>query len=71
MLLGFLLQWPTLLTLVMLPVLVFMYVRLAKTEAREALAKFGGVYKRYMHEVPGFIPSIGPRIKGSVPDGRR
>jgi protein-S-isoprenylcysteine O-methyltransferase Ste14 len=32
--LGFLLQWPTLLTLAMFPVLVFMYVRLAKTEER-------------------------------------
>ena len=27
--LGFLLQWPTLITLVMFPILVFMYVRLA------------------------------------------
>ena len=30
---GFLLQWPTLLTLAMFPVLVFMYVRLAGTES--------------------------------------
>ena len=29
---GFLLQWPTLLTLAMFPVLVFMYVRLARKE---------------------------------------
>jgi protein-S-isoprenylcysteine O-methyltransferase Ste14 len=35
--LGFLVQWPTILTLVMFPVLVFMYVRLARTEEREAL----------------------------------
>ena len=38
MLLGFLWQWPTLPTLVMFPVLVVMYVRLAKREEREALA---------------------------------
>ena len=70
--LGFLLQWPTLLTLAMFPVLVFMYVRLAKTEEREALSEFGDAYRRYMHEVPGFIPSLGPRSKGSVPGaGRR
>ena len=31
---GFLLQWPTLLTLVMFPVLVVMYVRLARIEER-------------------------------------
>ena len=55
---GFLLQWPTILTLAMFPVLVFMYVRLAHTEEREALAEFGDEYKAYMAEVPGFIPRI-------------
>jgi protein-S-isoprenylcysteine O-methyltransferase Ste14 len=37
--LGFLLQWPTLITLIMFPVLVFMYVRLAQREEREVLAE--------------------------------
>lgn len=37
---GFLLQWPTLVTLAMYPVLVFIYVRLAKREV-EMLARFG------------------------------
>src|SRR5215472_12566475 len=46
--LGFLLQWPTLLTLLMFPVLVVMYVRLARREEQEALAEFGAVYERYM-----------------------
>ena len=55
---GFLLQWPTLLTLAMFPVLVFMYVLLARTEEREALAEFGGAYQAYMAEVPGFFPRI-------------
>src|SRR5581483_7338159 len=45
--LGFLLQWPTILTLGMFPVLVWMYVRLARREEREALAQFGGAYARY------------------------
>ena len=35
---GFLFQWPTLITLAMFPVLVFMYVRLALREEREATA---------------------------------
>ena len=39
--LSFLLQWPTLLTLVMFPILVTMCVRLARREEREALAEFG------------------------------
>jgi protein-S-isoprenylcysteine O-methyltransferase Ste14 len=53
---GFLLQWPTLLTLLMFPVLVFMYVRLARAEEREALAEFGSAYECYMRDVPAFIP---------------
>jgi protein-S-isoprenylcysteine O-methyltransferase Ste14 len=61
---GFLLQWPTLLTLAMFPVLVFMYVRLARIEERETLAEFGAEYQRYMHEVPEFIPRLGDLIGG-------
>jgi hypothetical protein len=57
--LGFLLQWPTILTLATFPVLVFMYVRLARAEEREALAEFGPAYERYMREVPTFIPRLG------------
>ncbi len=61
---GFLLQWPTLLTLAMFPVLVFMYVRLARTEEREALAEFGPEYERYIHTVPAFVPRIGDVVNG-------
>lgn len=53
---GFLLQWPTLLTLLMFPVLVWMYVRLARNEEREAEAEFGAVWRRYAAEVPAFVP---------------
>lgn len=53
---GFLLQWPTLLTLAMFPVLVWMYVRLARTEERDAISTFGDSYRRYAALVPGFIP---------------
>ena len=61
---GFLLQWPTLLTLAMFPVLVFMYVRLARGEEREALAEFGDEYRRYMRDVPAFIPRCGDLLHG-------
>ena len=54
---GFLFQWPTLLTLAMFPVLVYMYVRLARREEKEAIAGFGDDYRRYMESTPGFIPS--------------
>ena len=54
--LGFLLQWPTLLTLAMFPVLVAMYVRLARREESDALAQFGAAYRAYMERVPAFFP---------------
>ena len=53
---GFLLQWPTLLTLLMFPVLVAMYVRLARREERDALAEFGEAYQRYMEVTPPWVP---------------
>jgi protein-S-isoprenylcysteine O-methyltransferase Ste14 len=56
--LGFLLQWPTILTLIMFPILVTMYVRLARSEERTAIAEFGAEYERYMREVPGFFPRL-------------
>lgn len=56
---GFLLQWPTLVTLAMYPVLVVMYALLGKREEKEMLAQFGDEYRRYMRAVPAFIPRLG------------
>lgn len=56
---GFLLQWPTLVTLAMYPVLVYMYARLAKREEAEMLARFGERYRRYRDAVPAFLPRLG------------
>ncbi len=53
---GFLLQWPTLLTLAMFPVLVVMYARLARREEREVAARFGAEYAAYAARVPAFLP---------------
>ena len=55
---GFLLQWPTLLTLAMFPVLVWMYMYLARQEEREAIAKFGEAYVEYARRVPAFVPRM-------------
>ncbi len=55
---GFLVQWPTLVTLVMFPILVTMYVLLAKREEREAQIEFGDVYRNYMERTPAFVPRI-------------
>jgi protein-S-isoprenylcysteine O-methyltransferase Ste14 len=56
---GFLFQWPTLVTLAMFPVRVFMYVHLAWREERDAVAGFGDAYSRYMVRTPAFVPRIG------------
>ena len=61
---GFLLQWPTILTLAMFPVLTVMYVKLARTEERVAIEEFGDQYRRYMADVPGFIPWRGGLFGG-------
>jgi protein-S-isoprenylcysteine O-methyltransferase Ste14 len=63
---GFLLQWPTLLTLAMFPVLTVMYVKLARSEEHDARAEFGEAYTKYAAEVPGFIPKLG-RLLGPPP----
>ena len=56
---GFLLQWPTLLTLVMFPVLVYVYRRLAISEDRETRAIFGADWDAYAKDMPRFLPKRG------------
>ncbi|MFZ5875444.1 MAG: methyltransferase family protein [Nitrospirota bacterium] len=56
---GFLLQWPTILTLAMFPVLVTMYVLLALREEREVVGEFGDEYVRYATRTPRFFPRMG------------
>jgi methanethiol S-methyltransferase len=57
--LGFLLQWPTILTVSMFPVLVYMYVRLAHREEREVHAALGAVWEEYAARTPAFLPHLG------------
>lgn len=53
---GFLFQWPTLVTLAMFPILVYMYVRLAHREEAEVRAELPDEYAKYAAEVPAWIP---------------
>ena len=53
---GFLLQWPTILTLIMFPILVGMYVRLARTEEKSEQKEFGTLWNEYAKRTPVFIP---------------
>ena len=57
---GFFLQWPTLVTGLMLPVLLVMYWRLARREEQETAAVFGETYRRYAARVPAFVPRLWP-----------
>lgn len=56
--LGFLLQWPTLVTLAMFPVLAYMYAHLARVEERDVIAEFGEEYLHYSSETPAFFPRL-------------
>ena len=60
--LGFLLQWPTIPTVVMFPILVYTYARLARREEEEVRAQFGDAWDRYAAETPAFIPRLGRHV---------
>lgn len=63
---GLLLQWPTLLTLAMFPVLVLAYWRLALSEEREVRKRFGAEWDAYAAATPRFVPGLARRP--SLPD---
>lgn len=56
---GFLLQWPTLVTVVMYPILVTMYVLLAKREEIDSDRVFGREWREYAARTPRFVPRLG------------
>jgi len=56
---GMLIQWPTIVTAAMWPILMYMYYRLALREEREIEAAFGERYEEYKREVPMLLPRLG------------
>ena len=60
-LLGVLLQWPTLLTLLMFPVLLLMYGRLAITEEAQMRKQFGADFEACAARTPRFLPAFGKK----------
>lgn len=64
-LLGFLFQWPTLLTLLMFPILLVMYARLAITEEAEMRKQFGAEFADYAARTPRFLPSLRKRLSAT------
>jgi len=53
---GLLLQWPTIPTLIMFPILLIVYRRLALNEEREVAAAFGPAWAEYAAAVHPFLP---------------
>ncbi|MDH4324283.1 MAG: isoprenylcysteine carboxylmethyltransferase family protein [Betaproteobacteria bacterium] len=56
---ALLLQWPTFLTLAMFPVLVWMYLRLARQEELDMQVRFGDAYVSSVAGKPRFVPFLG------------
>ena len=63
---GFLLQWPTLITLIMFPILVTVYVRLAHREEAEERVEFGPAWDVYAVRTSGFVPHVARAKSASI-----
>ncbi|MBI5903329.1 MAG: DUF1295 domain-containing protein [Deltaproteobacteria bacterium] len=55
---GLLIQWPTLITFLMWPILIIAYYKLSRREEEEMEREFGDKYGKYREAVPMFIPRI-------------
>jgi protein-S-isoprenylcysteine O-methyltransferase Ste14 len=64
--LGWILHFPTLLTLIIFPVLVVAYYWLARKEERALEQLFGDEYKKYEAQTPRFFPRL-PFRRGVAP----
>ena len=53
---GQLVHWPTIPTLLLCPIIVLIYVRLAHREERHLVEEFGPSYVAYQQSVPMFFP---------------
>lgn len=62
---GFLVQWPTLVTVIMAPILIVRYILLANKEERKALEEYGDPYRNYMARIPAWIPKLGRGAKSN------
>ncbi len=65
---GFLLQWPTLVTLATFPILLVVYVRLAHREEADVASEFGPTWQVYAAATPRWLPRVG-RDQGTLAPG--
>ena len=55
---GQLIHWPTVVTLLLFPVIAGAYYHLARKEEKAMISKFGEAYRAYMQSVPMFFPKL-------------
>ena len=63
---GFLLQWPTFVTLAMFPILLVVYRRLAIREERDVRSQFGPTWDEYAARVPRFVPRLHAAVSSAA-----
>ena len=51
-------HWPTILSVILFPIITYAYIRLAKSEDKSLLKKFGEEYRLYAQTTPSFIPRL-------------
>jgi protein-S-isoprenylcysteine O-methyltransferase Ste14 len=56
--LGWIMHWPSVITLMLWPVLAIAYYRLARLEEEQAFEEFGGAYEVYSARTKRFIPFV-------------
>ena len=56
---GMLIQWPTIITALMFLVLLYVYYHLSRREEEEMIKTFGDGYRRYREKTPMFVPKMG------------
>ncbi len=59
---AFIIQWPTILTVIMWPILLIMYIRLAKKEEKEMEETFGEEFRKYKKEAPMLLKIFSVKI---------
>ena len=58
LIIAFLIQWPTLLTVIMAPILIYAYVQLSRAEESAIQGGFSDAYQNYRNRTPMFFPKL-------------
>lgn len=62
-------HWPTVFSLTVIPIIVVVYVFLARKEERQMMKEFGDEYRAYQRRIPMFVPHLSNRALGTFVTG--